>query len=148
MVCTVTWWTASARLRAITMTRSSTVSSSSARGSVVTVTSAAGLSARTTLDDAVLERGDAVERQRAADRDDQVDEQHLAHLPHAQPIDGDDAGEALNGRRDLGGGAGRRSIGEGVDGAPAEPPAGDADEHRDDDRGSRVRPGIAERDGG
>ena len=34
----------------------------------------------------------------------------------------------------------RRHVGERVDGALAQPPAGDADEHRDDQRGDRIRP--------
>src|ERR1700722_14539522 len=44
--CTATWWTASPRLRAMSITRSRTVSSLSACGSVVIVVSAAGNAAR------------------------------------------------------------------------------------------------------
>jgi len=98
------------------------------------------------LDDAVLERGHAVERQRAADCNDKVDEQHLAYLPHAQPFDPDDAGNASDGGADFVGGSGRGGIGQRVDGAPAEPPAGDANHHRHGHGRYRVGPRIAEGD--
>ena len=39
------------------------------------------------FDDTVLERRHPIERQRAADRNDQVDEQHFTDLAHAQPFD-------------------------------------------------------------
>ena len=92
-------------------------------------------------DDALLERRHPVERQGAADRDDEVDEQHAAGLPHPQPVDVDDAGNAEHARGDAVRGARRCGIGERLDGPPPQPPAGDADEHRHDDRGDEVGPG-------
>ena len=46
------------------------------------------------LDNAVLERGHAIERERAAYRDHEVDEQHAARLAGAQPLDRHNAGNS------------------------------------------------------
>ena len=143
---TATWCTASPRLRAISITRSRTVSSSSARGSVVMVTSASGMSARMARRQPVLDGSDAFERQRAADADAELDEQHRSGRPRANPLDGDDAGHAPRDRRHPFAHAGRRRVGQRVDGAPTEPPAGNADKDRDHERRRGVGPGIAERD--
>ena len=78
---------ASPRLRAITMTRSRTVSSSSARGSVVMVISALRQFGADRARQPVLDGGDAVERQRAADPDAEVDEQHRAGRPRPHALD-------------------------------------------------------------
>ena len=97
--------------------------------------------------DPLLDRVDAIERQRAADRHLELDEQLVAGRPHPHALDRHHAGHA--GRRcarTLSRSAGRRGVGQRVDGAAAEPPAGDADEHRDDDGGGRIRPRVAERD--
>ena len=40
----------------------------------------------------LLDGGDAIERQRAADADAKLDEQHRAGRPRPHPLDGDDAG--------------------------------------------------------
>src|SRR5665811_1077460 len=58
-----------------------------------------------------------------------------AHL-----LDRDHAGDFRRYGGDFLGGAFRRHIGEGVDGAATEPPAGDADQDRDRQRGRRIRP--------
>ncbi len=79
------------------------------------------------LEDALFERRHTVERQRAADRNLQIDEQYLAHLPHTQPLDSDDAWNAGHGGSDFPGGSGRRGIGQRIDSTSAEPPTGDAD---------------------
>ena len=52
------------------------------------------------LDDAVLQGRDAVERQGAAHRHDEIDEPHLAHLAHAQPFQRHHAGNAQDGGAD------------------------------------------------
>jgi len=95
----------------------------------------------------VLDGGDAVERQRAAHRDGEIDE-----TARGRP------GAPAPARRRTTPGtrraiavtrfahAGRRRIRQGVDGAAPEPPAGNADEHRDHDRCGGIGPGIAERD--
>ncbi len=80
----------------------------------------------------LLDGGDAVERQRAADADAEIDEQHRAGRPRAHALDGNDAGHLARDRGDALADAGRRGVGQRIDGAPAEPPAGDADEDRDD----------------
>ena len=53
------------------------------------------------FDDTVLERRHAIERQRATDRNDEVDEQHFTDLAHAQPFDLDHAGNAGHSCGDL-----------------------------------------------
>ena len=93
----------------------------------------------------LLDRGHPVERQRAADADAEIDEQHGAGRSRAHPLDRDDAGHAPGDRRDVLAHAGRRRIGQGVDGAAAEPPAGNADEDRDHDRRGCVSPEISQR---
>ena len=77
--------------------------------------------------------------------DDDLDEQLVADRPHPHALDRDHAGRAASDAPDGFGGACRRGIGQRVDGAAAEPPAGDADEHRNDERGGRVRPLVAQR---
>ena len=94
----------------------------------------------------VLDGGDAVERQRAADADREVDEQHGAGRPRPHPFDADHAGHLPRDRGNALADAFRRGVGQGVDGAPAEPPAGNADEDRDHDRRGGIGPRIAERD--
>ena len=106
-----------------------------------------GISARIACGDAVLDRRDAVERQRAADRHDR-DRRTACRRPaaRARRSTATTPGTRAATRRMRFGGARRRGVGQRLDGAAAEPPAGDADEHRDDDRRRRVRPRIAERD--
>ena len=58
-----------------------------------TLTSARGISARIASATVVLERLDAVERQRAADRHDDLDEQLVADRPHAHAVDRDHAAD-------------------------------------------------------
>ena len=134
------------RLRAIIITRSRTVSSSSARGSVVIVSSACGSVGADGARQPLLDGGDAVERQRAAHADAEIDEQHRAGRPRPHPLDGDHAGHLARDRGDALADAGRRRVGQRVDGAPAEPPAGDADENRDHQRRGGIGPRVAERD--
>ena len=146
MSCTVTWCTASARLRAITMTRSSTVSSSSARGAASTPTSARGISARiasatrsliaSTRSSGSVRLTATTTSTNSLSPTGRTRTRSTATTPRDAPAT----------RRTRFGGARRRGIGQRVDGAAAEPPAGDADEHRDDERGGRVRPRVAERD--
>ena len=88
---------------------------------------------------------DTVERQRAAHADAKIDEQHRAGRPRPHPLDGDDARLEPRDCRDPLADACRRRVGQCIDGAPPEPPAGDADEHRNDERRSRIGPRIAER---
>ena len=94
--------------------------------------------------DRVLDRAHAVERQRAADRDGQIDEGFFADGAGAHLLDRDHARHFRGDGGDLLGGALRRRVGERVDGAPSEPPAGDADQHRDHQRGGGIRPTKAE----
>src|SRR6185312_12623729 len=96
--------------------------------------------------DRVLDRVDAVERQRAADRHRKVDEGGLADGARPHLVDADDARHLGRGRRDERRGAGRGGVGQGIDGALAEPPAGDADQHRDDQSCGGVGPRVTEID--
>ena len=129
------------------MTRSCTVSLSSARGAVATPTSARGRSARIASATCAFSASTRSSGRRAAHRHHDLDEQLVADRPHPHALDRDHAGaRARRARRIAVGRAGRRGVGQRVDGAPAEPPAGEADEQRDDQRGRGVRPGIAERD--
>ena len=126
------------------MTRSCTVSSSSARGAASTPTSARGMSARiasaicsfsastrssgrvrltaTTTSTNSLSPTGARARRRPRPR-----RGRGRHAPH-------DFGRAR-----------RRGVGQRVDGAAAEPPAGDADEQRNHECCGRIRPLVAER---
>ena len=94
------------------MTRSRTVSSSSARGSVVIVTSACGQLGADGARQPLLDRGDAIERQRAADADAEIDEQHRAGRPRPHPLDRDDARHLARDRGDALADAGRRGVGQ------------------------------------
>ena len=67
----------------------------------------------------------------------------VANAESAHALDGDDARYLHDDPGDLCGGSCRRHIGERLDGTAAEPPAGDADEHRDQERCGRVGPGQA-----
>ena len=96
--------------------------------------------------DALLDRADAIERKRAAHRHDQIDEQGAACRPHPDAHHRHHARYARGNRPDPVGGTRRRSIRQCVDSASPKPPAGDADEHRHDYRGRRIRPAVAERD--
>ena len=69
-----------------------------------------------------------------------LDEQLVADRPHPHALDRDHAAHALGDARDRFGGARGRGVGQRVDGAPAEPPAGEADEQRDDERRGGIRP--------
>ena len=100
------------------------------------------------LDDGLLQRRDAVDRHGAADRDVELDELIGSDLPHAHAVDRDHAGHAPRDARDLVRDAGRRGVEQGVDGAAAEPPAGEQDEDRDHKRGGGIRPFQSERDAG
>jgi len=62
------------------------------------------------------------------------------------PLDADDAGHLPRDRGNAFADAFGRRVGQGIDGAPAEPPAGNADENRDHDRRRGIGPRIAERD--
>ena len=94
----------------------------------------------------VLDGGDAVERQRAAHPDREIDEQHRAGRPRPHPLDADDAGHLPRDCRDALADTFRRGVGQGIDGAPAKPVAGDTDEDRDHDRRRGIGPRIAQRD--
>ena len=95
--------------------------------------------------DLLLERADAIERHRAADGDGEIDECLFADGAGAHLLDRDHARYLRGGGGDLLGGACRRHVGKGVDGAPAEPPAGKADQDRHRQRGNRIRPPQSER---
>ena len=110
------------------------------------VTSAVGMFGADGAGQLLLDGGDAIERQRAADADAEVDEQHGAGRPRAHAFDGDDARDLARDRGDPLADAARRGVGQRVDGAPPEPLSGDADEDRDDERRRGIGPGIAERD--
>ncbi len=142
----VTRCTARPRLRAITMTRSITVSSSRARGITLTPISALGSAERTAAPMLLLEHLDAVERQRAARGDVDLAEHDAADLPRPHPFDRGDAADLAGDRADALGDARRRSVGQRVDGAAAELPAGVADEQCYHHRRGRIRPRIAEPD--
>ncbi len=94
----------------------------------------------------LLDGGDAVERQRAADADGEIDEQHRAGRTRAHPFDRDDARDLARDCGDALADARRRGVGERVDGAAAEPIAGNADKDGDNDRGCSIGPRVAERD--
>ncbi len=90
--------------------------------------------------------GDAIEWQRAADADLEIDKKHRARRAGAHAIDCDDAGHLPRDRTDPLADTRRRGVGQRIDGASAEPPAGNADEDRDHDCRRRISPRIAERD--
>ena len=145
---TATWCTASPRLRAISITRSRTVSSSSARGSVVMVTSASGMSARMARVSPSLM---AVTRSSGSARLTPTPSSMNSTAPAGRARTRSTATmpgtrRAIAATRSLTP-AGAASV-KRVDGAPAKPPAGNADEDRDHQRRRGVGPGIAERDAG
>ena len=84
---------------------------------MVTIGSAPGICSRMAAATPSLMRVDAVERQRAADRDRKIDEGRFADGARAHVLDLDHAGHARGDRRDLLGGALRRGVGQRVDGA-------------------------------
>ena len=126
------------------MTRSSTVSLSSATGSVVTVGSAPGMRwriAAATASLSALTRSSGSVRLTATARSMKV----LSPTARARTCSTRDHAGHFRGRGgDLLGGACRRRVGQRVDGAAAEPPAGDADQDRDHERGGRIRPPQAD----
>ena len=83
-----------------------------------------------------------VERQAAAHRQHDLHEQLVAHWAHTDALDGHDAADVLGGTGDGFRRTGRRSVGQRVDGAPAEPPAGDAHEDGDNERSGCVCPWV------
>ena len=81
----------------------------------------------------ILDCRDTIERQRSADGDAHLDEQHRARGPCPHPFDRDNAWHLARDCRNAFADAFRCGIGEGADGAAAEPKGGDGDENRDDD---------------
>ena len=137
---------ASPRLRAIIITRSRNVSSSSARGSVVMVTSAVGMSARMARVSRSLMAATRSSGSVRLTPTPRSTNKHRAGRPRAHALDGNNSRHLARDRRHALAHAGRRRVGQGVDGPPPEPPAGDADEYGDDDRRRGIGPGKAERD--
>ena len=115
-------------------------------GSVITFTSACGSSAWiacATSPRAPTTRSSGSVRLTATT---EIDEQGAGRL--AAPVRGrapPRPGLRLAMAADPGGDARRRGVGQRVDGAAPEPPAGDADEHRDHQRRGRIRPGEPSR---
>src|SRR5262249_52893687 len=145
--------TASARLRAITITRSSTVSSSSARGLTTALSSVSGIaaaSARVTSALSAITRSSGRVRLAAMSRS--TNSRGPTFRARTRPTPpaprGAHALDLADARADALARPGRRGVGERLDGAPAEPPAGEADEQRNHEGGRRVGPGIAEPEAG
>ena len=86
----------------------------------------------------ILDSRHPIERQGAADTDSEFDKERRAGWPRADPFDIDDARNSSRNRRHLVADARRRSVGQGIDGAAAEAPAGNANEHGDDQSSRRV----------
>ena len=82
--------------------------------------------ARSPVGDRRLDRGDTVERQRAAHRDHEIDEQRRPDRARAHALDRDHAGDPCRRSREMrAAGAFGRGVGESFDGAASEPPARD-----------------------
>ena len=147
MSCTMTWWTKTRRLAAISMTRSRMVSSSSAAGSAVTVISDPGSSLLDRLRDLPLDGGDVLQGQGARHAHEELAEDPPARRAYAHARDGDDAGDPLRLGFHALGQAFWSSVQEGADGALRKAEPGHGDEQRDKDRDQRVGLRIAERGG-
>ena len=98
------------------------------------------------LRDLGFDRGNAIERKRAVHPELKIGEQRGADGAHAHTVDTHDTGCTLGNPRDQRARPLGRGVGQRVDGAAAEPPARDQDDHRNDQRRNRVGPRIAERD--